>query len=137
MKCTLCGFEFEEDQAQPACISCCLMKGCKLIRCPNCGFETPREPGWMRHLEEKKSILPLTDLKVNQKGKVASIHTKDHKKLQKLMAMHILPGREITLIQKFPSYVFQIGHSQFAVDKGLAETILVNLTVPLIYGRRI
>ena len=67
----------------------------------------------------------LANLKVNQKGKVAYIHTKDHKKLQKLMAMNILPGMEITLIQNFPSYVFQIGQSQFAIDKELAENIFV------------
>ncbi|PIU41687.1 MAG: DtxR family iron (metal) dependent repressor, partial [Candidatus Omnitrophica bacterium CG07_land_8_20_14_0_80_42_15] len=61
----------------------------------------------------------------NQKGEVAYIHSKDHKKLQKLMAMNILPGMEITLIQSFPSYVFQIGQSQFAIDKELAENIFV------------
>ena len=70
-------------------------------------------------------ISSLANLKVNQKGKVAYIHTKDHKKLQKLMAMNILPGMEITLIQNFPSYVFQIGQSQFAIDKELAENIFV------------
>jgi len=70
-------------------------------------------------------ISSLANLKVNQKGKVAYIHTKDHKKLQKLMAMNILPGMEITLIQNFPSYVFQIEQSQFAIDKELAENIFV------------
>jgi len=66
-------------------------------------------------------------LEVNQKGKVAYIHTKEHKKLQKLMAMGILPGIMVGLIQKFPSYVFQIGQSQFAVDKELAECIFVRV----------
>ena len=70
-------------------------------------------------------ISSLDKLKANQKGKVAYIHTKDHKKLQKLMAMNILPGMEITLIQNFPSYIFQIGQSQFAIDKELAENIFV------------
>ena len=54
MKCTLCGFEFEEDKAQPACTSCALMKGCKLIRCPNCGFETPPEPKWLKYFKKGK-----------------------------------------------------------------------------------
>ena len=67
----------------------------------------------------------MTRLKVNQEGKVASINTNDHKKLQKLMAMGLLPGMTVTLIQKFPSYVFQIGQSQFAIDKELAENIFV------------
>lgn len=129
MKCSLCGYEFSaegggasggnEKDAQASCKSCPLMKGCGLIRCPNCGFETPPEPGWLKH------PVSLNNLGIGQKGKVARIHTKERNKLQKLMAMGVLPGIAISLIQKFPSYVFQIGHSQFAVDKELAECIFV------------
>lgn len=72
-----------------------------------------------------KIVSPLNRLKVNQKGKVVYIHTKDNKKLQKLMAMGVLPGMTINLIQSFPSYVFQIGESQFAIDNELAESIFV------------
>lgn len=72
-----------------------------------------------------RAISMLTGLAVNQKGKVAYIHTKDPKRLQKLMSLGVLPGMSISLIQKFPSYVFQIGQSQFAVDKELAEAIFV------------
>lgn len=68
---------------------------------------------------------PLNRLKANQKGKVAYIHTKDNKKLQKLMSMGVLPGMTISLVQSFPSYVFQIGQSQFAVDRELAECIFL------------
>jgi hypothetical protein len=31
------------------------------------------------------------------------------------------------MIQKFPSYVFQIDQSQFAIDQQMAETIYVRL----------
>lgn len=72
-----------------------------------------------------KVISNLSNLEVNQGGKVAYIQTKDNKKLQKLMAMGILPGMSITLIQKYPSYVLQMGHSQFAVDEDLAETVYI------------
>ncbi|MEW6087965.1 MAG: metal-dependent transcriptional regulator [bacterium] len=78
--------------------------------------------------EVKKIISPLSDLEVNGKGKVAYIYTKDHPTLHKLMAMGVLPGMNITLIQKFPSYVFKIGQSQFAVDKELASVIYVRIT---------
>lgn len=75
-----------------------------------------------------KVVSPLNKLQANQKGKVVYIHTTDNKKLQKLMAMGVLPGMGISLIQKFPSYVFQIGQSQFAIDKELAENIYVKIT---------
>jgi DtxR family Mn-dependent transcriptional regulator len=74
-----------------------------------------------------KVVSPLSSLAAKQKGKVAYIHTKDQKKLQKLMAMSVLPGLSITLLQTFPSYVFQIGQSQFAIDKELAESIYIRL----------
>lgn len=67
----------------------------------------------------------MVNLKVNQRGKITRINTHDHNKLKKIMAMGVLPGMTITLIQKFPSYVFQIGQSQFAVDKELADGIFV------------
>jgi len=38
-----------------------------------------------------------------------------------------LPGISVTMIQKFPSYVFQIDQSQFAIDQQMAETIYVRL----------
>ncbi|MFA5042900.1 MAG: metal-dependent transcriptional regulator [Kiritimatiellia bacterium] len=77
-----------------------------------------------------KTVSALDRLDVNQKGKIAYIHTKDRDKLQKLMAMGVLPGITINSIQKYPSYVFQIGQSQFAIDKELASSIYVRLSRP-------
>jgi len=54
MKCTLCGYEFNEKDAQRACKNCPVMKGCKLIKCPKCGFETPPEPKWLKLFRKRK-----------------------------------------------------------------------------------
>ncbi|OGX46060.1 MAG: hypothetical protein A3G38_03970 [Omnitrophica WOR_2 bacterium RIFCSPLOWO2_12_FULL_51_8] len=54
MKCTLCGYKFSEGDAQAACQRCPLMKGCRLIRCPNCGFEMPPEPRWGRYFKKER-----------------------------------------------------------------------------------
>jgi DtxR family Mn-dependent transcriptional regulator len=75
-----------------------------------------------------KLVSSLSGMKKNQKGRVAYLHTKDPKKLDKLVAMGILPGLSIALIQPFPSFVFQVGQSQFAVDKDLADCIMVRTT---------
>jgi DtxR family Mn-dependent transcriptional regulator len=75
--------------------------------------------------KDKIERLALTGLKNGQKGEIASIYTEDHDKLKKLMAMGVLPGIKISLVQKFPSYVFQIGHSQFAIDKEIAECVFI------------
>lgn len=53
MKCSLCGFKFTEKDAQTACKGCGIVKKCELIKCPNCGFEMPVEPGWIKRLRKK------------------------------------------------------------------------------------
>jgi DtxR family Mn-dependent transcriptional regulator len=47
--------------------------------------------------------------------------------MQKLIAMGIMPGALIRLVQKFPSYVFEAGYTQFAVDEQIADSIYVRL----------
>lgn len=85
----------------------------------NCCRDVKRTP--------QKLIMPLTELEVNKKAKVSYLQTQDHDRLQKIIAMNALPNTEIILIQKFPSYVFQIGKSQFAIDKELASNIYVRI----------
>lgn len=70
-------------------------------------------------------VRPLCDGKPESRGAVAYLATMDDRQVQKLVAMGILPGAEIKVIRNFPSYVFQIGYSQFAVDRPLAEVIYV------------
>jgi len=41
------------------------------------------------------------------------------------MAMGVLPGNAIVLDGNFPSFVFSVGYSQYAVDADMAEAIIV------------
>ena len=55
MKCPLCGLEFNEDEAQRACCGCPISsKSCNLVKCPNCGYEVPAEPRWLKRLRENR-----------------------------------------------------------------------------------
>jgi len=74
---------------------------------------------------DKKLIMPLNKLGLHKKAKVSHIKADDRAMLQRVIAIGALPNTDITLIQKFPSFVFQIGKSQFAVDKELASCIYV------------
>lgn len=78
-------------------------------------------------IEQGKDVTALNDLRPGQSGRIAYVQTSEARKLHKLMAMGVLPGKAIKLIQGFPSYVFQVGHSQFAVDAEMARTIHVRL----------
>jgi len=53
MKCSLCGLEFDEEKAQGACNGCMFSKSCELVRCPNCGYEMPIEPKFIKKLRER------------------------------------------------------------------------------------
>jgi hypothetical protein len=48
--CGFCGVEFREDPGQAACQACPLSRACGLVRCPHCGFENPKQPGWLAKL---------------------------------------------------------------------------------------
>ncbi|MFO7894243.1 MAG: hypothetical protein R6U63_10945 [Longimicrobiales bacterium] len=50
--CGFCGREFVEDRSQATCQACPLSKGCSLMRCPHCGYENAKEPGWLIKLKE-------------------------------------------------------------------------------------
>jgi len=41
------------------------------------------------------------------------------------MAMGILPGMPIQIIQKFPSYLLQIGQTQVAMDEEMAKDVYI------------
>jgi DtxR family Mn-dependent transcriptional regulator len=75
----------------------------------------------------QKLVSPLSQLAQGQGGKVAYIYAPETSRLQKLMAMGILPGAPVSLVQSFPSYVFTAGQTQFAVDKDIADAIYVRL----------
>ena len=70
-------------------------------------------------------VVPLTEFRSGQEGEIAYIQTEDSKKMQKLMAMGVLPGNRIMLAQSFPSYIFRVGFSEFAIDTALAREIFV------------
>jgi rubredoxin len=50
IKCSFCGMEFTEEQGYSACGSCPI-SNCKLIKCPNCGYESIPEPASLNFLK--------------------------------------------------------------------------------------
>lgn len=54
-ECPLCGFCF--DAAQAACSGCAMIKGCSMIKCPNCHYEFVTESkivNWFQKLFRKR-----------------------------------------------------------------------------------
>jgi len=49
MKCAFCGLVFDKEASQACCRGCPMSGGgCRMVRCPNCGYETPVAPEMKR-----------------------------------------------------------------------------------------
>jgi DtxR family Mn-dependent transcriptional regulator len=93
--------------------------------CPH-GLRIPPGPC----CEEKRAtsirvVSPLSELKEGESGTIAYLHTGEKGRLERLLALGVLPGQPITLVQRFPSYLFRVGQTQVAVDDDLAGHIFV------------
>lgn len=104
-------------------------KLCTMLNHPDtCPHGKPIPPGECCSVARQAGdlgVVPLTECKSGQEGEIAYIQTDDNKKMQKLMAMGVLPGNRIVLVQAFPSYIFRVGFSEFAIDSALAREIFV------------
>lgn len=105
-------------------------KICVLLGHPTvCPHGHPIPPGvccTRARQDEVREVKPLCDGRMEGEGTVAYLSSRDNREIQKLMAMGVLPGTHIRLLRRFPSYVFQVGYSQFTVDRELAEKIVVH-----------
>jgi Fe2+ transport system protein FeoA len=68
---------------------------------------------------------PLTELGEGRHAVVTELLRVEDAAAAHLVAVGVLPGAEITLVQRYPSFIFEIGHAEFAVDEGLAARIMV------------
>lgn len=106
-------------------------KVCTLLGHPKtCPHGNPIPSGPCCKLDLKvgdKYVVPLSQLKFGQRGKIVYIQGITDKNLQSLASLGILPGVTIRVKQTFPSYLFAIGNSEFAVDKSIAEAVYVRI----------
>ncbi|WDV45272.1 FeoA family protein [Clostridiaceae bacterium M8S5] len=73
------------------------------------------------------SIKAVSELEKGEEAIVVEIKTEDDSVLRKLMAMGVLPGIKLIVLQRFPSFLFQVGYTKVAVDKDIASMILVSI----------
>ncbi len=105
------------------------VKICTMLNHPaTCPHGKPIPPGdccEKARMNGDLGVVPLTELKSGEEGEIAYLLSGDDKKMQKLMALGVLPGNRISLLQTFPSYIFRVGFSEFAIDTAMAREIIV------------
>ena len=75
-------------------------------------------------MKKIRGTVKLTDLKKGCKGIVKEIRS-DREKNRKLLILGVLPGEEITLVQKYPVLLLKLGYSFVAIDENLGKNIKV------------
>lgn len=102
---------------------------CTLLGHPKtCPHGRPIPPGKCckdRKGQAQAAIAPLAAFKKGEHGTIAYLSSAQNDVVQKLMALGALPGSPVTVLQTFPSIVFQVGQTQIAVDASLAADIYV------------
>lgn len=95
--------------------------------CPH-GKDIPEGECCIKAREELEHVVAsLSALNKGQCGNIAYFDMREDKKMQKMLAMGVLPGIPIKLVQSYPSYVFDLNHTRYAVDKEIADSIYVRI----------
>jgi ferrous iron transport protein A len=148
MRCQLCGFEF--DQTQMSChASCALNAYCAVICCPNCGHQTVDESksklaqGLRRLLERTNRrqaavkgpmVEPVTcrlsELWPGQSATVISVESQNASRLERLSVYGVMPGCQLTLQQRQPTFVARIGFTELSFEREVADEILIQPALP-------
>lgn len=122
MDSSACKFEHFLDEEVTT--SICTLLG-HPVSCPHGRAIPPGECCEKASKEIRPVVMPLTELRSGDKARVSYIVTRYHERLDKLSSMGLLPGVQIRLHQKQPTYVIQMGETQIALDTAIARDIYV------------
>lgn len=78
--------------------------------------------------EIKPLVTRLSDGILGEEVRIVFITPKSRRRLEKLSSLGIVPGSRIRLLQKYPSFVLEIGETTVAVDKDITDEIYVKKT---------
>ncbi len=82
-------------------------------------------------VENRKVIepifIPLTHVPINTTGKVVSITVEESRAEHILASLGLIPGVEIKVVQRVPSFIVEIDETVVALDKDLAERVYIRI----------
>jgi len=133
--CPLCGLEFQPTDTLCE-HGCPLHTTCGLIRCPGCEYEfpeTPRAVSWLKRLFGKApapaacvpGMRTVRDLRTGERAAVTHLAGESSARHNALAVFGLVPGSEIVLLQRYPSYVIEVGETVIALEAEVAGSIIV------------
>jgi DtxR family Mn-dependent transcriptional regulator len=70
-------------------------------------------------------VTGLPHFELGASGRIVFIAPKFHDRMDRLAALGVIPGSEIRLHQRSPSYVIEVGETTIALDPEIAGEIFV------------
>ena len=68
---------------------------------------------------------PLSSLAVDERGVVVDVRAHQEGRADRLFALGVTPGAVVRMLQTFPGVVFLCDQTELAVERGVADAILV------------
>lgn len=69
--------------------------------------------------------MPLVEMAEGRIGLVSCLQEPVSRSAAKLAALGILPGVQVTLVQRYPAFVLRPGYAEFALDERMAGHVRV------------
>ncbi len=79
----------------------------------------------MRVAFSSDRLRPLSSLAVDERAIVADVHAHQVGRVERLLALGVTPGAAVTMLQKLPGVVFLCDQTELAVERSVADAILV------------
>jgi len=140
LQCSLCGLEFEKTDTVCA-HGCPMGLSCNHVRCPNCNFEFPapsqtgrwfgkifrrrHRRGRHGHGRQNGETVTLDRLQSGESCTLQRLGCGSNGRKNTLTVFGMIPGSEMTLLQRHPSYVVRIGETELGLDEEIAREIYV------------
>lgn len=118
------GCELEHDLRPEMTDALCTFLG-HPSRCPH-GHRIPHGPCCNLHLTTVASpVIPLTELKPGEQGRVVYLHPRNHERLHRLSSLGITPNVVLTVHQRLPAWCVRFEGTELAFDRDVAADIFV------------
>ncbi len=116
--------ELEHDLRPEMTDALCTMLG-HPTTCPH-GHPIPPGPCCNLHLTTVASpVVPLTDLKPGEQGRVVYLHPRNHERLHRLSSLGLTPNVVLTVHQRLPAWCVRFEGTELAFDRDVAKDIFV------------
>jgi Fe2+ transport system protein FeoA len=79
----------------------------------------------MRLVSGSKGVRALSTLRPGARGTVQRVHARSGDRVDRLVALGVTAGAPIVVLQTFPGIVFLCDQTELAVERAVADTILV------------